>query len=68
MKEHRRRPGRGMPFRNAANSAKGGDWRATVRTFVVLVGLIAAVDTLVDVAAARRATSAYDPVEPRRTA
>ena len=35
MKEHRRRPGRGMPFRNTSGSAKGGTAKATLRAAIV---------------------------------
>ena len=64
MKEHRRRPGRGMPFRNAANSAKGGDWRATVRAFLVLVVLVAALGAIAAYSVVSRGLSAHD--EPSR--
>ena len=64
MKEHRRRPGRGMPFRNAASTAKGVDWRATVRAFVVLVVLVAALGGIAAYSVVSRGLSAHD--EPSR--
>jgi len=64
MKEHRRRPGRGMPFRNPAHSGKGGDWGATVRAFVVLVVLVAALGGIAAYSVVSRGLSAHD--EPSR--
>ncbi|MGH9884038.1 MAG: c-type cytochrome [bacterium] len=64
MKEHGRRPGRRMPFRNAESSAKGGDWRATVRAFVVLSVLVAALGGIVAYSVASRGLSAHE--EPSR--
>ena len=53
-----------MPFRNAASSAKGGDWRATVRAFVVLVVLVAALGGIAVYSVVSRGLSTHD--EPSR--
>ena len=53
-----------MPFRNAAQSAKGGDWRATVRAFVVLVVLVASLGGIAAYSIVSRGLSAHD--EPSR--
>jgi mono/diheme cytochrome c family protein len=53
-----------MPFRNAASSAKGVDWRATIRAFVVLVGLIAALGGIAAYSIVSQGLSAHD--EPSR--
>ena len=37
MKDRRRPPGRGMPFRKAIDPAKRGGWRTTLRAFVLLL-------------------------------
>lgn len=64
MKEHRRRPGRGMPFRSAASAAKGSNWRATTRAFVVLVVLVSLVGGVIVYSIVSRGLSAHD--EPSR--
>lgn len=64
MKEHRRRPGRGMPFRNAASAAKGSDWRATIRAFAVFVVFVAALGAVIVYSIVSRGLSAHD--EPSR--
>ncbi|MGE3509011.1 MAG: hypothetical protein AB7N65_09020, partial [Vicinamibacterales bacterium] len=64
MKEHRRRPGRGMPFRNAASAERGSDWRATTRAFVLLVVLVALLGGGIADSIVSRGLSAHD--EPSR--
>jgi mono/diheme cytochrome c family protein len=49
-----------MPFRNAASSAKGSDWRATVRAFAVLVVLVAALGAIAAYSVVSRGLSAHD--------
>ena len=60
MKEHRRRPGRGMPFRNAARAAKSTDWRATLRALVVLLVLISVVGGITAYSIVSRGLSTHD--------
>lgn len=64
MKEKRRRPGRGMPFRNTASSGKGGGWKATIRTVVVLIVLLSVLGGAIVYSVVRRGLSAHE--EPSR--
>ena len=64
MKEHRRRPGRRMPFRNAAAAAKSSDRRATLRVLVVLFALASVVGVVVVYSIVSRGLSTHD--EPSR--
>src|SRR5262245_51972182 len=64
MKESRRRPRRGMPFRKAMASGKGVGWRATFRAFLWLTALIAVAGTAIAYSVIRRGLSAHD--EPSR--
>jgi len=60
MKEHRRRPGRGMPFRNAARVAKSTNWRATLRALVMLLVLISLVGGIIAYSIVSRGLSTHD--------
>ena len=64
MKEHRRRTGRRMPFRNAAAAARGSDWRATLRALVVLLALTSLIGVVVMYSIVSRGLSTHD--EPSR--
>ena len=64
MKGHRRRPGRGMPFRNASAGVKSGALRATVRALLALILIASAVAGLVIYSVVSRGLSAHD--EPSR--
>ena len=59
MKESRRRPGRGMPFRNTTTARKGVDWRATVRALLMLIVLLSVVGGAVAYSIVRRGLSAH---------
>ena len=64
MTDHGRRSGRRMPFRNAASAAKGGNWRATIRAFLVLIVLVSVLGGGVAYSIVSRGLSAHD--EPSR--
>jgi mono/diheme cytochrome c family protein len=64
MKEHRRRPRRGMPFRNGPSAAKASNWRATTRAFVVLVLLVSLFAGVAVYSIVSRGLSTHD--EPSR--
>jgi mono/diheme cytochrome c family protein len=64
MKEHRRRPGRGMPFRNTSGGGNSGALRATVRALLALILIASAVGGLVIYSVVSRGLSAHD--EPSR--
>lgn len=64
MTAHGRRPGRRMPFRNAARAAKGGDWKATIRALLVIVVLISVLGGVIAYSIVSRGLSAHD--EPSR--
>jgi mono/diheme cytochrome c family protein len=49
-----------MPFRNVGRSAKGVDWRATIRAFVVLVVLISAIGGVIAYSIVSRGLSTHD--------
>jgi len=53
-----------MPFRKTAGSAKGVDWRATIRAFVVLVVLVSAIGGVIAYSIVSRGLSTHD--EPSR--
>jgi mono/diheme cytochrome c family protein len=59
MKESRRRPGRGMPFRNIATSRTGVDWKATMRALLVLIALLSALGGAIAYSIVRRGLSAH---------
>ena len=59
MKESRRRPGRGMPFRNTTTSRTGVDWRATSRALLVLIVLLSVVGGAIAYSIVRRGLSAH---------
>lgn len=59
MKDSRRRPGRGMPFRNATTPRKGVDWRATIRALLVLIVLLSVVGGAIAYSIVRRGLSAH---------
>jgi mono/diheme cytochrome c family protein len=64
MKERQRRPGRGMPFRKAAGSAKRSNWKATLRAFVLLVASLSLIGSAIVYSIVSRGLSAHD--EPSR--
>jgi mono/diheme cytochrome c family protein len=49
-----------MPFRNTASSAKGVDWRATIRALVVLVVLISGIGGVIAYSIVSRGLSTHD--------
>jgi mono/diheme cytochrome c family protein len=53
-----------MPFRNAATAARSGNWRATIRAFVVLVVLVVLFGGVIAYSIVSRGLSAHD--EPSR--
>jgi mono/diheme cytochrome c family protein len=53
-----------MPFRNAAGSGKGVDWRATIRALVVLAVLMSALGGVIAYSIVSRGLSTHD--EPSR--
>ena len=59
MKESRRRPGRGMPFRNTATPRKGIDWRATIRALLVLMVLLSVLVGAIAYSIVRKGLSAH---------
>ena len=64
MKEHRRRPGRGMPFRNTPGSGKGGTVKATLRAAIVLIAVVSVGGGVVAYSIVSRGLSAH--AEPSR--
>lgn len=64
MKAHRRRPNRGMPFRNLSKPVNSGASKATLRAVVVLVLAIGVVGGVLAWTVVRRGLSAHD--EPSR--
>ena len=64
MKQRRRRPGRGMPFRNTDSSSNRVDWRATIRAFLLLIVLVAIAGGFVAYSIASRGLSTH--VQPSR--
>jgi pentatricopeptide repeat protein len=64
MKEHRRRPRYGMPFRRSPGSAKHGDWISVLRAFLLLVLLVSVLGSAIAYSIAIRGLSAHD--EPSR--
>ena len=64
MKDRRRRPGRGMPFRKSITPAKSGGWRATLRAFVLLVAVVSALASAIAYSIVSGGLSAHD--EPSR--
>jgi mono/diheme cytochrome c family protein len=64
MKGHRRRPGRGMPFRNAARATRRSDWRAALRALMVLLALTSVVGVVAAYSILSRGLSTHD--EPSR--
>jgi mono/diheme cytochrome c family protein len=59
MKESRRRPGRGMPFRNTTSSGKRVDWRATLRALLVLTVLLSVLGGAIGYSVVRRGLSTH---------
>ncbi|HEU4891621.1 MAG TPA: c-type cytochrome [Vicinamibacterales bacterium] len=64
MKEHRRRPGRGMPFRKGVTPRTGVGWRATLRAGIWLLVLFALLGCALAYSIVSRGLSAHD--EPSR--
>lgn len=66
MKEQRRRPGRGMPFRNSSPSGPGraGAVKSTLRGLLVLTAILVSVGGLTAYSIVSRGLSAHD--EPSR--
>ena len=64
MKEHRRRPGRAMPFRNTSGSGKAGAVKATLRAAIVLIAVVSVVGGLIVYSVVSRGLSAH--AEPSR--
>jgi mono/diheme cytochrome c family protein len=64
MREHRRRPRYGMPFRRSPGSPKHGDWKSVVRAFVLLLLLVSMLGAAIAYSIASRGLSAHD--EPSR--
>jgi mono/diheme cytochrome c family protein len=64
MKGHRRRPGRGMPFRNSLVSKEGGTVKATLRALLVLIVGVCVIGALVAYTVVRRGLSTHE--EPSR--
>lgn len=64
MKDRRRRPGRGMPFRKSIAPAKSGGWKATLRAFVFLVAVVSVLGSAIAYSIVSRGLSAHD--EPSR--
>ena len=64
MKEHRRRPGRGMPFRNTSGSAKGGTAKATLRAAIILIAVVSVAGGAVAYSVVSRGLSTH--AEPSR--
>ena len=64
MKEHRRRPGRGMPFRNPTGSAKGGTAKSTLRAALVVTAVVSVAVGAVAYSVASRGLSTH--AEPSR--
>lgn len=64
MKNRQRRPGRGMPFRKSAGTAKKAVWKATLRAFVLLVAVVSLLGSAVAYSIVSRGLSAHD--EPSR--
>ena len=64
MKEHRRRPGRGMPFRNTSGSAKGGTAKATLRAAIVLIAVVSVAGGAIAYSVVSRGLSTH--AEPSR--
>jgi mono/diheme cytochrome c family protein len=60
MKGQRRRPGRGMPFRNSSGAGKSGALKATVRALLVLILIASALGGLVIYSVVSRGLSAHD--------
>jgi mono/diheme cytochrome c family protein len=59
MKDSRRRPRRGMPFRNAMASRTGVDWKATIRALLVLIVLLSVFGGAIAYSVVRRGLSAH---------
>jgi mono/diheme cytochrome c family protein len=64
MKERRRRPSRGMPFRNRSGSGKSGAVKATLRAAIVLIAVVSVVGGVVAYSIVSRGLSAH--AEPSR--
>ena len=64
MKEHRRRPGRGMPFRNRSGSGKSGTARTTLRAAIVLIAVVSVAGGAVAYSVVSRGLSTH--AEPSR--
>ena len=64
MKGQRRRPGRGMPFRNPSVSRKGGGLKATLRALLVLIVGMGVIAGVLAYTVTRRGLSAHE--EPSR--
>lgn len=64
MKGHRRRPNRGMPFRNSAKPANGGALKPTLRALLVLILAIGVFGGVLAYTVVRRGLSAHE--EPSR--
>ena len=64
MKEHRRRPGRGMPFRIRSGSGKAGAVKATLRAAIVLIAVVSVVGGVAVYSIVSRGLSAH--AEPSR--
>lgn len=59
MKESRRRPGRGMPFRSTTTSGKHVDWRATIRALLLLTVLFAVLGGAIAYSVTRKGLSTH---------
>jgi hypothetical protein len=59
MKDSRRRPGRGMPFRNTTSSGKRVNWRATLRALLVLTVLLSVLGGAIGYSVVRRGLSTH---------
>ena len=64
MKGRRRRPGRGMPFRNQSAPAKSGEWKAALRALVLLIVGVCVIGVVLAYSVVRRGLSAHE--EPSR--
>lgn len=64
MKDRQRRPGRGMPFRKSTGPAQSGNWKATLRAFVLLVAVVSVLGGAIAYSIVSRGLSAHD--EPSR--
>jgi hypothetical protein len=60
MRERRRRPGRGMPFRKSVPSPPSGGWRSTLRAFALLAVLVAVFVAAIAYPIVSRGLSAHD--------